>query len=537
MLGAQALGQVRERLKRPVSKTGVPVRVPRVRIPPCPSIPVTRTRLPLLFGLVCAVPAARLGAQCPNGSPPPCAREATGAPSTNSVAVLYFTARDTTDAYLADGLTEDVATLLGDVPGVQVQSPSVVRRVQRDSPQDLRAIGRALHVRYLVDGTVRRAGGRLRVSMRLVVAGSGVTTWGELFDRAPEELLALPSVIAREVASRVGASAGSAERPVRSRLRTTSPAAYDHYLRGNFLLTSRSIDGMSRALAEYAEAERLDSSFTAAIGRAAYTYALARASVGLPGVPYDSLAPLGLLVADRALRRDSSSSDAWMARGFLLAYANPKTFRGAMEAFQRAIRLDPNNAEAHHQYAQILSWVGRDAEGEQQLRLALAIDSGRAVSYSDLAFTVRDRAVALRVVDSAVLLEPSSAVFRHRRALVRLWVGDVTGARADEEFAVRLAPGNSRIESTLAIAFAKSGDTTRARRLIPSATSAPLESIYAGAALLAVGDTAAALARLEHAPPDPGSWSLLQWPWFDGLRGNPRFERLVAAVQPVPSHE
>lgn len=64
-------------------------------------------------------------------------------------------------------------------------------------------------------------------------------------------------------------------------------------------------------------------------------------------------------------------------------------------------------------------------------------------------------------------------------------------------------------------------------------TAGPLESMYAGAALLAVGDTAAALDRLEHATPDPGTWSLLQWPWFDGLRGNPRFERLVAAVRPT----
>jgi len=369
--------------------------------------------------------------------------------------------------------------------------------------------------------------------MRLVVAGSGVTTWGELFDRAPEELLALPSVIAREVAGRVGAPAGPGTRPAVSHLRTTSPAAYDHYLRGNFLLTSRSVDGMSRALVEYAEAERLDSNFTAAIGRAAYTYALARASVGLPDVPFDSLAPLGLVVADRALRRDSSSSDAWMARGFLLAYTDPKRFAGATEAFQRAILLDPNNAEAHHQYAQLLNWLGRDAAAEQQLRLALAIDSGRAVSYSDLAFAVRDRVVALRVVDSAVLLEPSSALFRHRRAVVRLWNGDVTGAQADEELASRLAPRNSRIECTLAIAIAQSGDTARARRLIPQATTGPLESIYVGAALLAVGDTAAALDRLERATPDPGTWSLLQWPWFDGLRGTPRFERLVAAVRPT----
>ena len=212
--------------------------------------------LPLLLA---AYPAIWLSAQCPDGSSPPCVRPTSHVPAPNSVAVLYFESRDTADAYLADGLSEDIATLLGGVSSVAVKPPGIVRRAQHATPGNFPAISRALGVRYLVDGTVRRAGGRLRVSARLVAGGTAVAAWGEIFDRAPEELLALPSVIAREVATRVGGAIAPAESTSLTMLRTRNPAANEHYFRGNFLVALRSPEALSRALAEYAEAERLDS--------------------------------------------------------------------------------------------------------------------------------------------------------------------------------------------------------------------------------------------------------------------------------------
>jgi len=125
------------------------------------------------------------------------------------VAVLYFEARDTADAYLADGLTEDVTSLLGSVASVQVKSPGAVRRAQRASPGDAPAIARALGVHYLLDGNVRRVGSRVRVSIRLLTGATAVAAWGDVFDRKPDELLALPSVIAQAVALTVFVLAGN----------------------------------------------------------------------------------------------------------------------------------------------------------------------------------------------------------------------------------------------------------------------------------------------------------------------------------------
>ncbi len=455
-------------------------------------------------------------------------------PAANSVAVLYFETRDTADAYLADGLTEDIATLLGDLSSLQVMAPGVVRRAQRATPQDLSAIARALSVRYLVDGTVRRAGGRLRVSARLVVGGTSVSRWGEIFDRAPEELLALPSVIAREVAARVEGTVGTGERAALGTLRTRSPAAYDHYLRGNFFLALRSPEGTARAIGEYREAERLDSGFAAAIGRAAYAHAIARVNYyRLPDAPVESLVVRGLGIADRALRRDSTSSDAWMARGFLLAYAHPRTMQGSLEAFQRAIALDPKNAEAHHQYSTILDWLGRYDDADRELHLALALDPGRAITYVVLALWThgRDTAFAVALADSAVALDPASVYARRSRALARLVAGDLRGAQEDAELANRLQPGDIVMEHVLALVLARAGDSTRARALIahwPGRTN----DWPVMAALLAVGDTTEALDRLERALPAPNLWAALHRPEFDVLHGNPRYERLLAVLRP-----
>ncbi len=456
-------------------------------------------------------------------------------PKATSIAVLYFEARDTADAYLAEGLTEDLTSLLGSVARVQVKSPGVVRHAQSASPGDAPAIARALDVHYLVDGSVRRVGARVRVSIRLLTGATAVATWGDVFDRRPDELLALPSEIARAVSLRVGGDAAvpSSETGALGTLRTRSPAAYDHYLRGNFFLARRSPDQTARALTEYREAERLDSGFAAAIGRAAYVYAIARGNYyRLPDAPIESLAVRGLVLANRALRRDSTSSDAWMARGYLLAFANPRTMGGSVQAFQRSIALDPKNAEGHHQYGSILNWLGRYDEADREQHVALALDPGRAITFVDLAWThVRDTKLAMALTDSAVAVDPASAFSRRWRALARLWGGDVRGAQEDAELANRLQPGDIVMESVLATVLAHAGDSARARALLAHWPGRN-EHWLIMAALIAVGDTAAALDRLERASPVPYLWAGLRRPEFDALHGNSRYERLVAALRP-----
>ncbi len=175
----------------------------------------------------------------------------------------------------------------------------------------------------------------------------------------------------------------------------------------------------------------------------------------------------------------------------LLAFANPRTMTGSTEAFERSIVLDPKNAEAHHQYAAILLWLGRTEDADRELHLALALDPGRAISYSDLAQVhARDTTLAVTLIDSAVALDPTSPLMRSRRARARQFAGDF-GGRWTMPRRKQAPASNVVIENVLAIVLAQ----TVIRRGLGhwSATGwsgGPLARVRG---MVAVGDSEAAL--------------------------------------------
>src|SRR5439155_25537792 len=147
-----------------------------------------------------------LSAKGPDGSTPPChGATRPAAPASNSVAVLYFDnlSRDTADAYLADGLTEDIIVRLGQIERLAVKSRNAVKRFRERAAEDPAVLGRSLGVAYLVSGSVRRAGARLRVTVQLVRAADGLQVWGDVFDRSSGELLSIGEENARAVAAAV----------------------------------------------------------------------------------------------------------------------------------------------------------------------------------------------------------------------------------------------------------------------------------------------------------------------------------------------
>ena len=162
----------------------------------------TRGLVPLhvLFLCVCAsVASVRLSAQCPDGTPPPCARAArAAAPAANSVAVLYLAnlSRDTADAFLADGLTEEIIIRLGQVPRLDVKSLFEVQRFRGQPAQDPASLGRALRSAYLVTGSVQRAGDRVRLRYEVIRAATRARVAGDVIDRASGDLLTVESDIA-----------------------------------------------------------------------------------------------------------------------------------------------------------------------------------------------------------------------------------------------------------------------------------------------------------------------------------------------------
>jgi TolB-like protein len=453
--------------------------------------------------------------------------------------------RDTADAYLSDGLASEIASSLARVPRLEVRSPGAVRSAMRAADPDPRTVGRRLNVRWVVEGDFQRGGNRIRIAVRLVSVQTGTQRWNESYTRPASDLLAVQEEIASAVATAIAGELLPQERTVLAARPTRSAEAYDRFLRGNFQLAKRSPAGVAAAIAEYEAATRLDPSFPQAEARIALAYALYLDwGWDFPGVSRDSQLVRGERAADRALALDSLSADGWMARGYLRSMRYPRTLDGAIAAMQRATLLDPRNAEAWHQYGSMLANL-RAEESVSATRRALALEPGRPVSWVQLGNILevlgRD-ADASTAYDSAAVLDPAFYPAYAFRTWVRLRAGDVAGAQADAEAALRSSPPGETYygSAPLAAVAAYGGDTAAARRIMaqamaPFATRAPgpLVSQMLALGLIAAGQPDEAVAVLERTVPLGALlWISVQFPAFEPLRRMERFQRLMESIRP-----
>ena len=500
-----------------------------------------RTVVPLL--LLCMLAAPRLAAQCPDGSQPPCRPSRAAAPAApNSVVVLYFDnlSPDTADAYLADGLTEALLFRLGQLQRLAVKraSRAVAQRVRDSVPDYAMAIGQLLRVRYVVEGSVRRAGPRVRVSTRLVRAGDGVQIWADEFDRATTDILNLEDELARRVVIGIAGRLAPGDRAALVTAPTRNPEAYMHFLKGNFYLAQRSAPALARAIEEYQSAVRIDSAFVDPLARIGYTYALCFALVApCGGLSSDALLNRARAVSERALEQDSNSAEAWLARGSVAFGANDApTFRLAQRALERSLALDPRNSEGWHLYGVILRAEGEDSAAAVAYHRALEIEPYRPTSLNGLgaaAFFAHDLVASGRWLDSALTLDPAFPLAYHYRARVRTLLADTTGALADAEMFLRLT-GSRMIVVTRALVAALRGDTAETRRSLEYIRREVSDDFEGQAALLvALHEYDDALTVLERARPlGLTLWGVLRDPELDSLRFHPRFQRLFEETRP-----
>ena len=533
-----------------------------------------RTGVSLIAAALSLLAAPAMRAQCPDGTPAPC-RVERPAPPPASIAVLYLDnlSRDSANAYLADGITEEIISRLGQVRRLTVKSRYAVRRFRGLAEPDLGAMGRSLGVLHLVTGSLERAGARVRVRVELVRAASGQHLWGDTFDRPDSDVLAIEDEIAQAVAREIVGRLAPNERAALTTRPTQNAAAYDHYLKGNLYLTRRTseTDG-HRAMVEYQAALQLDPRFAAAYGRLGLVYGIYSAwPWPYNGLSHDSLVALGLVAANRAIALDSGSVDGWLARGFLLI-PTPKTAEGwrgfalnpslvvtetvcerpatdclqsGFDALTRARTLDPRNAEVWYQYGRISYLGGQLAQADSAFQQSLAIDPGLAVAAW---LQGVGRLLDHRPTDAAQFLDSAIALGRHDvsvhslRLLARLLLRDTSGARADLDYIGGLLQPSLESDS-LADAFyrsmrvvfeARRGDSAGARLQLDSLTAHhPPDGLRAGTmiayvalAYLAVGNTDRALELLQRVPRTHELWIGLRNPVWDSVRADPRFHRL-----------
>ncbi|MFN8572356.1 MAG: tetratricopeptide repeat protein [Gemmatimonadaceae bacterium] len=472
-----------------------------------------------------------------------------------SVAVLTFeTIGSDADAeYLAQGLADGITTSLGGVKRLTVVSRAAVRHGGDRQRLGTAQLGASLHAAQLVSGSVQRVGSRLLVIVELVRASSGEQLWAARYDTTATDVLGIEAVVAEAVAQRIAGRLLSRERTQVALRPTESPAAYDHYLRGNRLLWVETEPAVLGAIAEYETALHFDSSFVSAMGRLAYAYGLSLNWGYRPGsLPADSVLARGLSVADRAIRRDSLAPDAWMGRGAMLLYrGSVADYEAGADAFRRAVSLDPLNDAAHHWLGTALRRLGRLDEAVLEYHRALANNPARLQSMADLgfiAFSQRSYDVAASWYARCNAVDSTVAATHSMIAMSRSFAGDRAGGLREGQVTAALASEAERPRALAMLAEleVRAGQRSSARAHLRDAlravgatpdrlpTTLGVRNWWqiAGASAM-LGERDLALTIVERLRPrGPWLWSYLIFEDFDAVRADPRFRKIFDASRP-----
>lgn len=456
-------------------------------------------------------------------------------PPAGAIAVLPFVnvGGDEDDAYFVDGMTDELISVLNRVPGLRVASRTAAFAF-KDARATPREIGEALNVSTLLEGTVRKAGTRLRVTAQLVSVEDGLALWSDAYDREMSDVFAVQDDLARAIAGalreRLG---GDVAGDVHGQRGTRDLAAYDRYLRGRFFFHKRGEEALHRALAYFEQAVVRDSSYAAAYTGMADVYAVLPLYSSAAG---DSLLPLALEAVDRAIALDNRLAAAYTSRGGILN--NSWRWQAAARDFQRAIELDPKDVTAYQWYGENLLLNGRVEQAIANLRRARELDP-----FSPIITALHGVALglagspdeAVQTLRRAVEADSSLAATRLMLGAVYLYGG--RGVDAIRELEAARAMGDApAVQGMLGYAYAVTGRTEEARTLLASLAAAGPGAGRAAAVArihLGLGDRTAALTWLERAADlrDPFfSSEPIASPIFDSLRDDPRFAEILRKV-------
>ena len=468
------------------------------RTPPAPGAAAEST---VAVAAATASSASAAGLAAPEAATP---SSAVAAP-VESVAVLPFSdlspARD--HAYFCDGIAEEIINALCCVRGLRVASRTSSFQF-KDRPTDVRDIGRLLNVGAVLEGSVRRADDRVRITAQLVGTGDGYHLWSESFDRRLEDVFATQAEIAQKLVQALRVSLSREERELIVRRGTGSAEAYDQYLRGQHLLRQHGDGTVLEAAGMFRRAIAHDAGF-------------AQAHAGL--------------------------ANALAIKGQWRLDMTPADFEEAMAASRRALELEPRLAEAIVARACLLSMQGRIAEAEQAFEDALRVNPASYdahVFYGRHCVGTGDVAGAARQFEAAVRLEPADYQARCLLVTELDKLGRPEQAHSVGIEAMRIIDGrlerdpqDARALQLGAVLAVRLGDAGRARELVERSLVAgggTFSGVYNAACTYALlGDREQALAMLDRAVTHGrGNLGWIEHDSdLDPLRGDPRFETIL----------
>ncbi len=462
------------------------------------------------------------------------------------LAVLPFEnlSGDSEQDYLSDGLTEEMITQLARL------SPERLAVIARTSSMHFKAskktvaqIGQELGVDYVLEGSIRREGERLRISAQLIQVKEQTHIWAENYERDVRDLIAVQDNVAQAIAANIRVQLTPQELAAAGRgssARAASPEVYQLYLKGRYFWNKRTEAGYVKAIHYFQEAIQKDPDSAPAYAGLADAYALL-GSMTNSTLPRLEAMPRARAFAEKALALDESLAEAHTSLAFVKMHFE-QDWATAEKEFQRTIALNPSYATAHHWYAYCLIAQVRVEEALREIRLAQQLDPLSLIINTDVAellYYARRYDEAIRQAQKTLEMDSSFAL-AHR---VLGWGYEQKGmykeSIAEMQTLVRLSGRADYSLAALGRSYALSGNRKEAEKLLREllaldpqkpGTSIGLALLYA-----ALGNKDQAFFWLDKSAQERMGIILIKVePYFDSLRSDPRFraiERRMALTQ------
>ena len=312
----------------------------------------------------------RVGVAPPVGANPSSRAESLALPDRPSIAVLPFTnmSGDPEQEYFADGMTEDLITDLSQISGLFViaRNSSFAFKGQA---VDIKEVGRRLGVKYVLEGSVRKAGDTVRINAQLVDAADSGHLWAKRYDRKIEDIFALQDEITAQIVSALEVSLTPADEARAERKPSTSIEAHDLFLKGRASYFRYTPEDHAAAKSCFEQAIEIDPEFADAYSFLSYWY-VAAWNLMFPG--FEDGLERALPLAEKAILLDPDSPIAHMRLGWTLGFM--RLFDQALSSFERARTLGPDIPEVYVYYGMFLNYIGRAEEGLDLLETAYRLD-------------------------------------------------------------------------------------------------------------------------------------------------------------------